>query len=66
MLNEIPQSSPARALKRLCAVDQSATPETAGAIRTKASSPTRLFKFNKYELLVLTFNSFVKLMVKGN
>lgn len=39
----MPCSSRARALKRLCAVDQSATPEIAGAIRTKANSPTSLF-----------------------
>lgn len=41
MLMEIP-SSPARALKRMCAVGRSTTPETAGAIRTKASSETSL------------------------
>lgn len=39
---EIPCSLSASALKRLCAIDQSATPETAGAIRTKASSLTNL------------------------
>lgn len=47
-LKDMPRSSPARALNRLCAVGRSATPETAGAIRTKASSPTSfLFKANK-------------------
>ena len=45
---EIPCPSRARALKRLCAVDQSATPEIAGAIRTKAASPTSfLFEFQQ-------------------
>lgn len=53
MLNETPLSSPAKALKRLCAVGQSATPATAGAMRTKASSPTSFFfKFENRFLLV--------------
>lgn len=49
--NVMPRSLPARALKRLCAVVQSAIPATAGAIRTKASSPTSLlfsFSRNRY------------------
>lgn len=45
---EIPSLPPARALKRLCAVVRSATPEIAGEIRTKASSSTHLlFNVNK-------------------
>lgn len=38
----MPFSLPARVLNRLCAVDRSATPEIAGAIRTKASSLTSI------------------------
>ena len=39
-LKVMPSLSPARALKRLCTVTRSARPEIAGAIRTKAFSPT--------------------------
>jgi hypothetical protein len=40
--NVSPCSVPTRALKRWWAVETSATPATAGAIRTNASSPTNL------------------------
>lgn len=43
---EIPFPPPVRVLKRLCTVDLSAIPATAGAIRTKAFSPTS-FRYNR-------------------
>lgn len=49
--NEMPFWAPERALKRLCAVGQSATPQTEGAMRTNASSPTSfLFKFRTIKI----------------